>query len=297
VLRSYDTGAMSDSSEALLLTIFIACHEDVRFPAKICNSNSNIIISKTPPKKKAKTDEKLVQNFIWTDDEVSLLLNIVHEYKANQIHAGFDWEPLKTKYVDITEMFVKRYPTTSTGVVDREHFPKFDPGKQFTKERVVSKIKAIRVKYKASLDSGRRSGGGRVVATFFDICSSIWAGSPSAQCIDSGVESFNIGSVEKDTEEKGEEIAESTTVQSDHEENCCTLVPDCDILDHDVDESSTQIELCENSISQTNVSQTNVTQTSGRRDLIAYIQDQWNGKMKRSTTQTRNIEAPKRNRF
>ena len=99
-----------------------------------------------------------------------------------------------------------------------------------------------------------------------------------AQCIDGGVESFNIGSVEKDTEEKGEEIAESTTVQSDHEENGCTLVPDCDILDYDVDESSTQIALCENSISQTNVSQTNAAQTSGRRDLIAYIQDQRNGK-------------------
>ena len=30
-------------------------------------------------------------------------------------------------------MFVKRYPTTATGVVDRENFPKLDPGKQFTK--------------------------------------------------------------------------------------------------------------------------------------------------------------------
>ena len=49
MLRSHDTGAMSDSGsvrlsylkfEALLLTIFITCHEDVRFPAKICNSNS-----------------------------------------------------------------------------------------------------------------------------------------------------------------------------------------------------------------------------------------------------------------
>ena len=55
-----------------------------------------------PPKKKAKTDEKLVQNFVWTDDEVSLLLSVVQEYKASQIHAGFDWESIKTKYVNIT---------------------------------------------------------------------------------------------------------------------------------------------------------------------------------------------------
>jgi hypothetical protein len=51
VLRSHNTGAMSISSsvpfsylkfEALLPTIFIACHEDVRFPAKICNSNYHL---------------------------------------------------------------------------------------------------------------------------------------------------------------------------------------------------------------------------------------------------------------
>lgn len=162
-----------------------------------------------PPKKKAKTDEKLVQ-----------------EYKASQIHAGFDWESIKTKYVDITEMFIKRYPTTATGTVDRDSYPKFDPGNQFTKERVLSKIKAIRVKYKAALDSGRRSGGGRVVATFFDMCSNIWAGSPSAQCIDGGLESFNVGSVEKDTEEE----AESATVQSDHEKNDCIPGPDHEAL-------------------------------------------------------------------
>jgi hypothetical protein len=91
--------------------------------------------------------------------------------------------------------------------------------------------------------------------------------------------SLNIASVEKDTKEK-EEIAEMITVQSDHKENGCTpdradpdCYNDCDVND---DESSTQIARCENSISQTNV-----TQTSGRRDLIAYIQDQRNGKMKK----------------
>lgn len=103
-------------------------------------------------------------------DEVSLLLNVVRKYKAYQINAGFDWKSVKTKYADITEMFVKQYPKTVTGLVDRGDFPKFDQQKQFSKERVPSKIKAICVKYKAVHDSGRRSGDGRVVATFFDIC-------------------------------------------------------------------------------------------------------------------------------
>ena len=194
-----------------------------------------------------------------------MLLSVVQEYKASQIHAGFDWESIKTKYVDSTEMFVKRYPTTATGTVDRDSYPKFDSGNQFTKERVLLKIKAIRVKYKAALDSGRRSGGGRVVATFFDMCSNTWAGSPSAQCIDCGLQSFNVGSVQKDTEE-----AESATVQSDHEKNDCIPGPDPD-ADNGVEKSSNQIALCENSVSQ----------TSGRGDLIAFIQDQRNGKLKK----------------
>ena len=120
------------------------------------------------------------------------------------------------------------------------------------------------MKYKAALDSGRRSGGERVVATFFDMCSNIWTGSPSVQCIDGGLESSNVGSVEKGTEEE----AESATVHSDHDKN--DYIPDPD-ADNGVEKSSNQIALCENSVSQ----------TSGRRDLIAFIPDQRNGKLKK----------------
>ena len=56
------------------------------------------------------------------------------------------------------------------------------------------------------------------------MCSNIWAGSPSAQCIDGGLELFNVGSVEKDTKKE----AESATVQSDHEYNYCIPDPDAD---------------------------------------------------------------------
>ena len=100
------------------------------------------------------------------------------------------------------------------------------------------------------------------------MCSNIWAGLPSVQCIDGGLESSNVGSVENDTEEE----AESATVQSDHDKNDCIPGPDSDPdADNGVEKSSNQIALCENSVSQ----------TSGRRDLIAFIQDQRNGKLKK----------------
>ena len=88
--------------------------------------------------------------------------------------------------------------------------------------------------------------------------------------IDGGLESSNVGSVEEDTEEE----AESATVQSDHEKNNCIPGPDPN-ADNGVEKTSYQIGLCENSVSQ----------TSGRRDLIAFIQDQRNGKLKKSCHQ------------
>ena len=87
-----------------------------------------------PPTKKQKTDES-VRNFTWTDEEVSLLLSTVLDYKTKQTYNGVDWESIKTKYVDITESFVKRYPI---GELDRESFPKNEPEKEFTKERILS---------------------------------------------------------------------------------------------------------------------------------------------------------------
>lgn len=39
------------------------------------------------------------------------------------------------------------------------------------------------------MDTGRQSGGGRVDATFFDLCSQIWSGSPATKLMSSGLES------------------------------------------------------------------------------------------------------------
>ncbi len=53
---------------------------------------------------------------------------------------------------------------------------------------MISKVKALRTKFRVALDSGRRSGGGRVVAQFYDLCSNIWGGSPAAESVPCGLE-------------------------------------------------------------------------------------------------------------
>ena len=44
------------------------------------------------------------------------------------------------------------------------------------------------MKYRKALDSGRQSGDGRVVATFYDLCSQIWSGSPVTESISGGID-------------------------------------------------------------------------------------------------------------
>ena len=108
-----------------------------------------------PPKKKIKTNENAV--VVWTDDEIQLLLETVREFKAEKAYESIDWESIKTKYDKITENFLKNLPREKS--TEYPHNPD-----QFSRDKIASKIKGIRAKYRKSLDSGRKSGGGRVVA-------------------------------------------------------------------------------------------------------------------------------------
>ena len=68
--------------------------------------------------------------------------------------------------------------------VPDEEYPRSNKLEDITKERISSKLKAIRKNYKKAVDCGKRSGGGRVVMTFYDLCHDIWAGAPSTNSIE-----------------------------------------------------------------------------------------------------------------
>ena len=53
-------------------------------------------------------------------------------------------------------------------------------------------MKAIRLKYREAVDKGSRSGSGRVVTLFYEICQKIWGGSPSTTQITAGVETDDV---------------------------------------------------------------------------------------------------------
>ena len=71
--------------------------------------------------------------------------------------------------------------------VPDEEYPRSNKLEEITKERISAKMKTIRKNYKKAVDCGKRSGGGRVVMAFYDLCNDIWAGAPSTNSIESTV--------------------------------------------------------------------------------------------------------------
>ena len=90
------------------------------------------------------------------------------------------------------KLFHESYPTDP---LEKEGFPHTPT--DVTQQILTTKLKNIRGKYRASVDSGRQIGHGRVVWMYFDECESIWGGSPATTSFESGIESSDL------TEEEG----------------------------------------------------------------------------------------------
>ncbi len=169
------------------------------------------------PKKNANNKQEA---FIWTDDEVELLLTVTNDYKVSKSFESIDWESIQSKYGDILERFKQQYPAAESNSSGKD-FP--HNASEIPKQIVATRLKNIRTKYRKSVDSGKRSGHGRVVWLYFDLCESIWGGSPATTSIDTGIESSDISS-------NATSSSASTTPSRNNEESDTE-----DLSDHDSD--------------------------------------------------------------
>ena len=137
---------------------------------------------------------KNAPDFKWTDDEAELLLNVTHSYKVKKISENIDWESVKTKYDDILALMKDELPATAdeTKELAKEYPHTKD---DLTKKVLSAKLKSIRGKFREAIDSGRRSGHGRVVLLYYELCERIWGGSPATQQLDTGIESTDLNDV------------------------------------------------------------------------------------------------------
>ncbi|GAA6095044.1 uncharacterized protein LOC111859494 isoform X1 [Tachysurus ichikawai] len=112
--------------------------------------------------------------------EVELLLRVTQEYKVAKASENVDWETCQNKYSEILDRFKEQYPADD---VDYPHSKD-----EVTKLTLTTKLKAIRLKYRHVVDYGKRSGHGRVVLLYFELCEQIWGGSPAITTINCGNE-------------------------------------------------------------------------------------------------------------
>ena len=149
-------------------------------------------MSKSAGKKpKEKSDKSKADNFVWSDDEVQLPLEVTNDYKVSKAAKNIDWDSCQSKYTDILELYREHYPSSQeeSAEIEKEYPHKKE---EITKAILTSKLKNIRLKFRQAIDSGKRSGHGRVVLLYFEICESIWGGSPATSTILSGIETGEV---------------------------------------------------------------------------------------------------------
>ena len=64
-----------------------------------------------PPKRASKNNTKK-EDFVWSDDEAELLLNVTHDYKIQNLVNAMCWEFVKSKYADMLELLGKELPAS-----------------------------------------------------------------------------------------------------------------------------------------------------------------------------------------
>lgn len=87
---------------------------------------------------------------------------------------NIDWETSQFKYSDILEQLLELCPSTTPQEAEKS-------GKDYPHKKedhanaiLASKMKSIRLKHRHAVDTGRRSGHGRVVLLYYELCERIW---------------------------------------------------------------------------------------------------------------------------
>ena len=62
--------------------------------------------------RKPKDADKMKSDaYVWSDDEVELLLHVTNDYKVSKAMENFDWESCQSKYSDIFDAYQEQYPS------------------------------------------------------------------------------------------------------------------------------------------------------------------------------------------
>lgn len=78
------------------------------------------------------------KNFMRTEVEINLLLDVFLDYRVGKAGEEVDWQTVRSKYEDITKVFLEKYPDN-----DEENFPRGDEAAgSLNKDRIRNKLKS-----------------------------------------------------------------------------------------------------------------------------------------------------------
>ena len=224
-----------------------------------------------PPKKEAKpepTQEKEhLSSLVRSDDEIELLLGVVQAFASEKEYEGVEWESVKSKYEDIRKQFVTLYDQKGL----KEHATAI-----FTQERIASKIKDLRKKYKKAVDSGKRSGGKRTMATFYDVCDGIWDGCPATKSLEHGVDSTEGFALVQLDDENNEKQNSDGQIAGQNAPLLELISPEPPVISNDVTSVANVDSDAENGAKR----------LPGQKPLIAHLKDKRHSKL----SKTKSIE-------
>ncbi|KAK2564276.1 hypothetical protein P5673_012531 [Acropora cervicornis] len=118
--------------------------------------------------KQKKDEQSKIDSFIWTDDEVELLLKVTMEYKTSNAMENVARESTRTMYNDILKHFNEQYPSSENALSVGKDYP--HKRGDLSKSVLMSKLKMIKKTVREAVDSGRKSRHGRVVLLYNDLC-------------------------------------------------------------------------------------------------------------------------------
>ena len=151
--------------------------------------------------------------FMWTDDEVELLLTVTNEYKVSKTYESVDWESVESKYADILERFKQHIPSTG------DNSESFASGKDFPHKAndITKSILSTKQNLLApSLDNQSIVARGVVMGEWFGFTMNLimWGGSPATASIETGIESTEIESPSIDKVNESSDCDEVNTRRS-----------------------------------------------------------------------------------
>ena len=78
------------------------------------------------------------KNFMRTEVEINLLLGVVLDYRVGKAGEEVDWQRVRSKYEDITKVFLEKYLDN-----DEENFPRgAKAAGSLNKDRIRNKLKS-----------------------------------------------------------------------------------------------------------------------------------------------------------